>query len=99
MRTIPIHWLLLVCFLATPLSHGQPTEAVAMSPHEIAIAFANWTGTPQLVRREGVQAKVRKTFPGNVPSQNDFTAALSVPDCTSLPPRPSETPTAQPAGP
>ena len=99
MRTIPIHWLLLACFLATPLSHGQATEAVAMSPHEIAIAFANWTGTPQLVRREGIQAKVRKTFPGNVPSQNDLTAALPVPESTSLPPRPSETPTAQPAGP
>jgi hypothetical protein len=99
MRTVPIHWLLLVCFLATPLSHGQATEAVAMSPHEIALAFANWTGTPQLVRREGVRATVRKIFPGKAPAQNSFVASLPLPNSTALPPRPSETPTAQPAGP
>lgn len=97
MRTVPIHWLLLVCFLATPLSHGQATEAMPMTPHEIAFAFANWSGTPQLTRRD---RQPKQTHPSSPRPQRP--AALinpAPPEATTLPPRPSETSTAQPAGP
>ena len=95
MRTVPIHWLLLVCFLATPLSHGQATEAVPMTAHEIANAFAHWTGNPQLVRRTQARqhTEAHQTFP------RTQSPASTTPEATTLPPRPSETPTAQPAGP
>ena len=96
MRTVPIHWLLLVCFLATPLSHGQATEAVPMSAHEIAYAFAHWSGTPQLIRRKQVrqQQQTRQTF-----SRSERPEPTNTAEPTNLPPRSSETPTAQPAGP
>ena len=97
MRTVPIHWLLLVCFLATPLSHGQATEAVPMTAHEIAYAFAHWSGTPQLIRRERQPKQTHQSFPR---TQRPATLVNPAPpEATNLPPRPSETPTAQPAGP
>lgn len=99
MRTVPIHWLLLVCFLATPLSHGQATAAAPMTAHEIANAFANWTGTPQLLRQKQARqhTEAHQAFPPTQRRAIVITPAL--PETTNLPPRPSETPTAQPAGP
>jgi hypothetical protein len=98
MRNVPIHWLLLVCFLATPLAHGQATTAAPMSPHEFATALLSLATQPRETPHLRTAVATKPAQPYQRPVRDPHAAAFS--PVAEAPIQPSaELSPAQPAGP
>jgi hypothetical protein len=98
MRNVPIHWLLLVCFLATPLAHGQATTAAPMSPHEFATALLNLATQPQETPRVRTAVAAKPAQPCQVRVRDPHAAVFSTVGVAPIQPSAELSP-AQPAGP
>jgi hypothetical protein len=99
MRSVPLHWLLIVCFLATPVSQrGQAADALPMSPHEFATALLNLSARPLEAPRAAQPAQPARQA-ASLPDPRDLRPVAAHPASTAPTPRSLERPTAQPAGP